>query len=248
MKRPVLVVTGGSRGIGRAVAQGAVRRGFAVCFSFLSDTAAAEAVVAGIEGEGGAAVAVQGDNGDPADVAKLFAAADRLGRLAALVNNVGIVAPVSRVIDMSVERLETVLRTNALGPILCAQQAIARMSTLRGGCGGGIVNLSSVTARLGGAGNSVDYAASKGAVEAFTRGLASEVAAEHIHVNAVAPGMIATDIHANAGDADRLTRLLDTVPLQRVGGADEVAAAILWLLSPEASYITGTVLTVSGGR
>ena len=246
--RGVLVVTGGSRGIGRAVALGAAARGYRVCLSYVANADAANAVVAEITERGGQALAVRGDVAAEADVLALFAAADGLGRLTALVNNAGVVDLGSRVEAMSAERLTRMMMTNVVGSILCAREAVRRMSTRRGGQGGGIVNLSSVAARLGGPGVYVDYAASKGAIDTFTRGLAVEVAGEGIRVNAVAPGIIDTDIHASGGDPDRAATLGPSVPMGRAGTAGETADPILWLLSDEAAYATGTILTVSGGR
>jgi NAD(P)-dependent dehydrogenase (short-subunit alcohol dehydrogenase family) len=248
MAKPVLVITGGSRGIGRAVALGAAKRGYSVCFSFLGHESAARDVEAQIEQMGGEVKAVRGDCGEPGDVEKLFTAAAGMGRLAGLVNNAGIMASGARVEDMSIDRLAEVFRVNVTGSFLCAKEAIRSMSTRHGGQGGGIVNISSAAARLGGAGEAVDYAASKGAIETFTRGLAIEVAHEGIRVNAVAPGMIETDIHARTGTPDRLRRAIPSIPLQRIGTAEEVAASVLWLLSDEAAYVTGCILTVSGGR
>jgi NAD(P)-dependent dehydrogenase (short-subunit alcohol dehydrogenase family) len=246
--RGVLVVTGGSRGIGRAVALKAAERGYAVCLSYVANAAAAQAVVAAIEERGGRALAVKGDVANEADVLALFAAADGLGRLTALVNNAGVVDAVARTDTLSVARLTRMMMTNVVGSFVCAREAIRRMSTKHGGQGGGIVNLSSVAARLGGAGIYTDYAASKGAIETFTRGLALEVAGEGIRVNAVAPGLIDTDIHASGGLPDRVAQQGATIPIGRAGTAEETADPILWLLSDEAAYTTGTILTVAGGR
>ena len=244
----VLVVTGGGRGIGRAVALLAAKRGYAVCLSYISQEAAARDVVTTIEAAGGTALAVCSDVAREGDIVSLFTAADTLGSVTALVNNAGVVDLVARVDEMSAARLSRMFTTNITGSFLCAREAIRRMSTKHGGKGGAIVNLSSVAARLGAPGNYVDYAASKGAIDTFTVGLAREVAAEGIRVNAVAPGLIATDIHASNGQPDRPAQLRTTVPMQRIGEADEIAAAVMWLLSDEASYTTGTILTVSGGR
>ena len=244
----VLLVTGGSRGIGRAVALRAAKRGYAVCLSYISREDAAREVVRTIEAAGGKALAVRGDVGDEKDILALFAAADRLGPLSALVNNAGVVDVFARVDEMGAARLARMFTTNITGSFLCAREAVKRMSTRHGGKGGAIVNLSSVAARLGAPGNYVDYAASKGAIDSFTVGLAREVADEGIRVNAVAPGLISTDIHASNGQADRPAQLRTSVPMQRIGGPDEIATAILWLLSDEASYTTGSILTVSGGR
>lgn len=244
----VAVVTGGSRGIGRAVALLLAERGYAVCLSYVSDAAAAHGVVDAITAGGGRALAVKSDVGSEADVIALFRAADGLGRLAALVNNAGVVDVKSDVADMSAARLQRMMTTNVVGSFLCAREAVQRMSTKRGGGGGAIVNLSSVAARLGGPGQFVDYAASKGAIDSLTIGLSREVAGEGIRVNAVAPGIIATEIHASGGEPDRVERLGPGVPMGRAGTAEEVAAPIVWLLSEEASYTTGAILDIGGGR
>lgn len=244
----VAVVTGGSRGIGRAVALLLATRGYHICLSYVSDAAAAQAVVAAIEAQGGRAVAVRSDVAVEADVLALFEAADALGTLSALVNNAGVVDVKATVAEMGAARLQRMMSTNVVGSFLCAREAVRRMSTKRGGRGGGIVNLSSVAARLGGAGQFVDYAASKGAIDALTIGLAREVAAEGIRVNAVAPGIIDTGIHASGGEPDRAARLGPSAPMGRAGTADEVAAPIAWLLSQEAAYTTGAILDVGGGR
>ncbi|KQS81962.1 MULTISPECIES: SDR family oxidoreductase [Methylobacterium] len=244
----VAIVTGGSRGIGRAVALLLAERGYAVCLSYVSDAAAAQGVVDAIAAKGGRALAVKGDVGNEADVIALFKAADGLGRLAALVNNAGVVDVKSDVADMSVARLQRMMTTNVVGSFLCAREAVRRMSIKRGGAGGAIVNLSSVAARLGGPGQFVDYAASKGAIDSLTIGLSREVAADGIRVNAVAPGIIATEIHASGGEPDRVERLGPGVPMKRAGTAEEVAAPIVWLLSDEASYTTGAILDIGGGR
>lgn len=248
MPNKVIVVTGGSRGIGRAVALRAAERGYAVCLSYVSNKAAADAVVADAESKGARVVAVRSDIAVEADVLALFEAADRLGPLTALVNNAGIVDRAMRVDEMSTERLQRMFATNITGSFLAAREAVKRMSTRHGGNGGAIVNLSSAAAHLGGGGVYVDYAASKGAIDTFTLGLAREVASEGIRVNAVAPGIIDTEIHNVSGDPDRVKKLVPSVPMQRAGTADEVAASILWLLSDEASYVTGTVVDVGGGR
>jgi NAD(P)-dependent dehydrogenase (short-subunit alcohol dehydrogenase family) len=244
----VAIVTGGSRGIGRAVSLILAERGYAVCLSYVSDAVAAQQVVDAITAKGGTALAVKGDVGSEADVIALFKAADGLGRLAALVNNAGVVDLKSDVADMTAARLQRMMTTNVVGSFLCAREAVRRMSTKRGGAGGAIVNLSSVAARLGGPGQFVDYAASKGAIDSLTIGLAREVAGEGIRVNAVAPGIIATEIHASGGEPDRVERLGPGVPMGRAGTAEEVAAPIVWLLSEEASYTTGAILDIGGGR
>jgi len=245
----VLLITGGSRGIGAATALLAARRGYAVAVNYASQSLAADEVVRAIRAEGGTAIAVQADVGDEAQVMAMYEKVDaELGRLTALVNNAGVVDVQSRVDQMSVARLERMLRINIIGSFVCAREAVQRMSTRHGGAGGVIVNLSSAAARLGGPGQYVDYAASKGAIDTFTIGLAKEVADEGIRVNAVRPGLIDTDIHASGGQPGRAAELAPAVPMKRVGSAQEVAEAIVWLLSPESSYTTATVLDVTGGR
>ena len=245
----VTVVTGGSRGIGAATARLAAARGDAVCVNYQRDAAAAAAVVRAIEAAGGTALAVQADVASEPDVVRLFAETDaRLGPVTALVNNAGILTRQARVGELDAARMTRMFAVNVIGSILCAREAVARMSTRHGGGGGAIVNLSSMAARLGAPGEYLDYAASKGAVDTFTVGLAKEVAAEGIRVNAVRPGLIHTDIHASGGEPGRIARLQGTVPMQRGGAPEEVAQAILWLLSDEASYVTGTVIDVAGGR
>lgn len=245
----VLLVTGGSRGIGASVARLAAQQGQAVCISYRQRGDLADALVAQIRADGGRALAVQADVADEADVLRLFERVDaELGRLTGLVNNAGMLDQQMRVVDMRAERLRRVFDTNVVGSFLCAREAVRRMSTARGGSGGAIVNLSSRAARLGAAGEYVDYAASKAAIDTLTLGLAREVAPEGIRVNAVAPGLIDTEIHASGGEPGRIERLKGSVPMGRGGQPDEVARAVLWLLSAEASYITGTVVDVSGGR
>lgn len=244
-----LLVTGGSRGIGAAVARMAARAGYRIAISYVSNGKAAASVVETIKGEGGDAFAICGDVGEEADVRTMFEAVDaRFGTLDALVNNAGIVGLASRLEGMSFERLEHMMRVNVIGSMLCAREAIKRMSTRNGGSGGAIVNMSSAAARLGGAGERVDYAASKGAIDVFTWGLAREVATEGIRVNAVRPGLIDTEIHASGGQPERIEQFRDVIPVKREGTADEVASAVLWLLSDGASYTTGTLLDVTGGR
>ncbi len=247
--KPSLIVTGGSRGIGAATARLAAQRGYSVSLSYRSHAAAADAVVADIARAGGEAIAVAADVAVEADVRRLFRTVDeRFGRLDALVNNAGMLEHHMRVDEMSVERIERVLATNVLGSFLCAREAVRRMSTRHGGRGGAIVNVSSMAARLGAPGEYVDYAASKGAIDSMTIGLAREVAAEGIRVNAVCPGIIYTDIHASGGEPGRVDRIKGAVPMQRGGSPEEVAQAILWLLSDQASYSTGAFIDVSGGR
>lgn len=244
-----VLVTGGSRGIGAAVCRLAAKSGYSVAVNFASNEQAAHKVVAEIEAGGGAVFAVRGDVGTEADVMAMFEAVDkRFGRLDALVNNAGVVDLVARIDEMSAARIERLLRVNVLGSFLCAREAIKRMSTRHGGKGGAIVNMSSAAARLGGVGLYVDYAASKGAIDTMTIGLSREVAREGIRVNAIRPGMIETEIHADSGDPDRARKVADTIPAGRPGTAEEIANAVVWLLSDEASYIQGAILDVSGGR
>ncbi|WP_113358913.1 SDR family oxidoreductase [Rhizobium sp. SYY.PMSO] len=245
----VLLVTGGSRGIGAAVCLAAAQHGWAVAVNYVSNKDAAEAVVGTIRDAGGEAIAVAGDVGKPEDIKSIFAQVDKhFGRIDGLVNNAGIVDVIQRLDEMTPERLDRMFRINVTGSMLVAAEAVRRMSTRHGGKGGVIVNLSSMAATLGGGGQYVDYAASKGAIDTFTVGLAREVAAEGIRVNAVRPGIIDTDIHAAAGLPDRARDIAPQLPMKRAGTSDEVADAILYLLSPHASYITGAVLDVSGGR
>ncbi|MET3439271.1 NAD(P)-dependent dehydrogenase (short-subunit alcohol dehydrogenase family) [Variovorax paradoxus] len=245
----VLLITGGGRGIGAATALLAARRGYAVAVNYASNSLAADDVVRTIRADGGTAMAVQADVGDEAQVLAMFEKVDaKLGRLTALVNNAGVVDVQARVDEMSVARLERMFRVNVIGSFICAREAVRRMSTRHGGSGGAIVNVSSAAARLGSPGQYIDYAASKGAIDTFTIGLAKEVAAEGIRVNAVRPGLIDTEIHASGGMPDRAFELAPTVPMQRTGTAEEIAGAILWLLSAEASYTTMALLDVAGGR
>jgi NAD(P)-dependent dehydrogenase (short-subunit alcohol dehydrogenase family) len=244
----ILLITGGSRGIGAATALLAGRAGYHVAVNYLANAEAAASVVASIEADGGKAFAMQGDASTASGVAAIFAEVDKRGRLAGLVNNAGIVAPSSRVDQMDEARLERMMRTNIVGPFLCAGEAVRRMSTAKGGEGGAIVNLSSAAARLGSPGEYVDYAASKAAIDIFTVGLAKEVAAEGIRVNALRPGLIETEIHASGGNPDRVAALRHQVPMGRGGTAEEVARAVLFLLSDEASYITGALVDIGGGR
>ncbi len=248
MKR-VLLITGGSRGIGAATALLAAQDGWAVAVNYANNQAAANQVVQAIAQAGGQAIAVQGDVADEAQIARLFATVDQqLGRVTGLVNNAGVVDVTARVEDMSWQRLERMMRINVLGTFACAKEAIRRMSTRHGGQGGVIVNLSSAAARLGAPAQYVDYAASKGAIDTFTVGLAKELATENIRVNAVRPGVIDTDIHASGGLPNRARDLASQIPMQRPGTAQETAQAIVWLLSDKASYVTGTCLDVTGGR
>jgi len=246
---PVLLITGGGRGIGAATALLAAQRGYAVAVNYASNSLAADEVVRTIRAGGGTAIAVQADVGDEAQVISMFEKVDaKLGRLTALVNNAGVVDVQARVDDMSVARLERMFRINVIGSFVCAREAVRRMSTRYGGAGGAIVNISSAAARLGSPGQYVDYAASKAAIDTLTIGLAKEVGDEGIRVNAVRPGLIDTDIHASGGMPDRAFELAPTVPMKRTGSPEEIAGAILWLLSDEASYTSMALLDVTGGR
>jgi NAD(P)-dependent dehydrogenase (short-subunit alcohol dehydrogenase family) len=246
--KPVLIVTGGSRGIGAATARLAATRGYAVCINYLRHPEPAKALELAICAEGGTAAAVQADIRLESDVVRLFDIAGELGELRGLVNNAGIVERQTRVEAMDLARFERIFATNVFGTFLCSREAVRRMSTKSGGRGGAIVNVSSAAARIGSPNEYVDYAASKAAVDTFTLGLAKEVATEGIRVNAVRPGLIHTEMHADGGEPARVDRLKSTIPMQRGGQPEEVAAAILWLLSDEASFVTGTLLDVAGGR
>ena len=249
MSRPIVLVTGASRGIGAATAKLAAERGYDVCVNYRTNAAAAAAVVGDITQAGGRAVAVQADVASEQDIVRLFETCDReLGPLSALVNNAGVLETQMRVDAMDAGRLQRVFAANVTGSFLCAREAVKRMSTKHGGRGGAIVNVSSGASRLGSPGEYVDYAASKGAIDTFTIGLAQEVAQEGIRVNSVRPGFIYTDIHASGGEPNRVDRVKAFVPMRRGGSADEVAHAILWLLSDQASFTTGSFVDVTGGR
>jgi len=248
MPDKVALVTGASRGIGAATARLAAARGYRVIVNYLRNADAAGALVGEIERQGGEAIAVQADISVEADVQRLFQEIDhRFGRLDALVNNAGIVNRSMRVEEMAAARVTRMFAVNVTGPFICAREAIARMSIARGGRGGAIVNMSSGASRLGSPNEYVDYAASKGAIDTFTIGLAKEVAADGIRVNAVRAGITATDIHESTGNPGRVERLTPRIPMQRIARPEEIAAAVLWLLSDEASYVTGAVLDVTGG-
>jgi NAD(P)-dependent dehydrogenase (short-subunit alcohol dehydrogenase family) len=248
-ERPVLLVTGGSRGIGAAVCLLAAQHGWRVAVNYTANSQAAEAVVDKIRASGGDAISIQADVGNAADIEGMFAAVDtHFGRLDGLVNNAGVVDMPQRVDEMSAERLDRMMRINVTGSILCAGHAVRRMSTKHGGTGGVIVNISSMAAKLGSPAQYVDYAASKAAIDTLTFGLSREVATEGVRVNAIRPGVIETDIHASGGLPDRAREMAPNIPMQRPGRAEEVADAVLYLLSPGASYITGAILDVSGGR
>jgi len=244
----VIVITGGSRGIGAATARLAGARGYTVCVNYRQNRDAADKVVRAIEAGGSRAVAAQADVANEADVLRLFEASDKLGRLSALVNNAGILETQMRVDAMDASRLQRVFATNVVGAFLCAREAVRRLSTRHGGNGGGIVNVSSGASRLGSPGEYVDYAASKGAIDTLTIGLAREVAEEGVRVNCVRPGHIYTELHASGGEPNRVERVKAAVPMKRGGDPEEVAHAILWLLSDEASYVTGSFIDVAGGK
>ena len=249
MSGRVVIVTGASRGIGASTARLAAQAGYDVCINYVRARDAAEAVAADVRKAGARSLVVQADVSDEEGVGRLFAECDReLGRLTALVNNAGILEHHMRLEDMDAARLQRVMNVNVVGSFLCAREAVRRMSTRRGGSGGSIVNVSSVAARIGAPDEYIDYAASKGAVDTMTLGLSKEVATEGIRVNAVRPGPIHTDIHASGGEPNRIERIKSAIPMKRGGDADEVARAILWLMSDEASYTTGALLDVAGGR
>lgn len=247
--KKVLIMTGGSRGIGAATAKLAAAQGYLVCVNYLTNQQAADAVVAEIRASGGTALAMQADLSVEAQIVALFQRVDKeLGPVTALVNNAGILETQSSLVDMDQGRLQRVLAANVMGPMLCAREAVKRMSVKLGGKGGAIVNVSSVASRTGSPGEYIDYAASKGALDSFTIGLSKEVADQGIRVNSVRPGFIYTDIHASGGEPGRVDRIKDAIPMKRGGQPEEVAQAILWLLSEQASYATGTFIDLAGGR
>ena len=249
MSKPIMLITGGSRGIGAATALGAAKRGYRVALSYLGNVAAANEIVQKIQQTGGEAIAIQADVGIEADVLRLFKTVDeKMGTLHVLINNAGMLEKQMRLDQMDVGRWQRVLNANVMGSFLCAREAVFRMSSKHGGKGGVIVNVSSAASRLGSPNEFIDYAAAKGAVDSMTIGLAKEVATEGIRVNAVRPGLIYTDIHTSAGEPGRVDRAKAGVPMQRGGTAEEVAETILWLASEQSSYVTGTLLDVTGGR
>jgi NAD(P)-dependent dehydrogenase (short-subunit alcohol dehydrogenase family) len=246
---PLILITGGGRGVGAATARLAAMQGYDVAISFVANESAARTVAADVEAVGRRALAVRADSADPAQVALLFAAIDEtFGRIDVLVNNAAMLAPQSRLENLGFERMQRLFAVNAIGPILCAQQAIKRMSLRHNGRGGSVINISSASARLGSPNEYVDYASSKGALETFTTGFAKEVAREGIRVNCIRPGHIYTEMHASGGEPGRVDRVKDSIPMGRGGQPEEVARAILWLASAEASFITGTFLDVTGGK
>jgi NAD(P)-dependent dehydrogenase (short-subunit alcohol dehydrogenase family) len=245
----IMLITGGSRGIGAATARLAAAQGYDIAITYVGAEAAAQAVVKDVEAKGRKVIAIQGDVAKAADVARIFKTVDqKLGTIESFFNNAGIFAPALPFLDIDVARLERMLAVNVFGSFLAAQEAARRMAKSRGGKGGSIVNMSSIASKLGGAVGVVDYGASKGAIDSMTIGMAKELAGEGVRVNAVRPGLIDTEIHATAGDPGRIARLASSIPLQRGGKAEEVADAVLWLCSDKASYVTGQLLDVAGGR
>jgi NAD(P)-dependent dehydrogenase (short-subunit alcohol dehydrogenase family) len=245
----VALITGSGRGIGAATAKLAAKRGYAVCVNYLHNEARADAVVAEIRSGGGRAIMVQADTANEDEVARLFERVDlELGPITALVNNAGITGKAGRLESFDAATMRRVMDVNIIGAMLCSQQAVRRMSTRNGGAGGVIVNVSSIAATLGGASQWIPYGAAKGAVNSFTVGLAKEVAAEGIRVNAISPGLVGTEIHVEAGLGDRLQKMIPMIPIGRIGKPEECAEAILWLMSGEAAYMIGSILTIAGGR
>lgn len=248
-QKPLMLITGGSRGVGAATARLAAAKGYDVVITFVSNKVAAHALTADVEAAGCKALAVQADSADPEQINQLFSTIDReFGRIDVLVNNAGIIAQQSPLENISFERMQRIFAVNAIGPMLCAQQAARRMSTRHNGRGGAVINISSASARLGSPNEYVDYAASKGALESFTTGFSKEVAREGIRVCCIRPGHIYTEMHASGGEPGRVDRVRDTIPMGRGGQPEEVARAIVWLASDEASFITGTFLDVTGGK
>lgn len=246
---PLILITGGSRGVGAATARLAAAQGYDVAISYVANEAAALGVVADVQSLGRRGLAIRADSADPEQLARLFAAIDEnFGRIDVLVNNAAIIAPQSRFEDIDVARMQRIFATNTIGPMLCAQHAVKRMSTRHGGKGGSVINVSSGAARLGSPNEFVDYAASKGALESFTIGLSKEVAREAIRVNCIRPGHIYTDMHASGGEPGRVDRVKESIPMGRGGQPEEVARAILWLAGEDASFVTGTFLDVTGGK
>jgi NAD(P)-dependent dehydrogenase (short-subunit alcohol dehydrogenase family) len=246
---PLILITGGSRGVGAATARLAAAQGYDVAISYVANEAAALGVVADVQSLGRRGLAIRADSADPEQLAQLFAAIDEnFGRIDVLVNNAAIIAPQSRFEDIDVARMQRIFATNTIGPMLCAQHAVKRMSTRHGGKGGSVINVSSGAARLGSPNEYVDYAASKGALESFTIGLSKEVAREGIRVNCIRPGHIYTDMHASGGEPGRVDRVKESIPMGRGGKPEEVARAILWLAGEDASFVTGTFLDVTGGK
>jgi len=248
-KSKVVVVTGGSRGIGAAISKLTAHKGYRVCVNYKNNESIANDVVKEILNSGGSAIAVQADISNEKEVVRLFEVVDsELGQITALVNNAGIITPQSKLVDMDASRLQKIFNTNVVGSFLCAREAIKRMSYIHKGNGGSITNLSSAAARIGSPNEFIDYAASKGAIDTMTLGLSKEVAEDGIRVNAVRPGLIDTELHSDSGDANRPVKLKQFVPMKRVGTAEEVANTVLWLMSEKASYVTGALIDVTGGR
>jgi len=248
-EKKVVLVTGGGRGIGAATARLAHQKGWSVCINYRSRNDAAEKLADEINASGGIAISVKADVSREKDVISLFDTVDnQLGMIHALINNAGVITPQSQLVDMDADRLRKIFDTNVIGSFLCAGEAVKRMATSKGGSGGSIINLSSIAARIGSPHEFIDYAASKGAIDTMTIGLSKEVAEEGIRVNAVRPGLIETELHRDTGDIDRPQKLKEFIPVKRVGSASEVANAIVWLMSDEASYVTGALVDVAGGR
>jgi NAD(P)-dependent dehydrogenase (short-subunit alcohol dehydrogenase family) len=248
MEKKILLITGGSRGIGAATARLAARQGYDVAINYVGNEKAADEVVADIEKSNARGIAIQGDMANEADIKKMFEAVDKFGKLTHLVNNAGIIGSSSKFADAPADMMRRVVDVNVTGAMIVAREAVRRLSTAHGGKGGAIVNLGSMATYIGAPGEFVWYAASKGAIDALTIGLSKELAGEGVRVNAVAPGLIDTEIHASGGQPDRIARMRSAIPMGREGTADEVAESILYLLSDQASYVTGTVLRISGGR